>query len=190
MIFQFYPKHLCHRSRLNILLSLLVLISTHTNAQITFGPQPEREKGEVLIRDLNWMNTNYLNKQRGTADQLTRVHLGRQLRKNRNDLMLLQKVLDKHVVEKDDKESLQALGAALGDVIEREHKKLNWKVYEDELGASHAVCLDDTEHCVFPMTMISRRVEAEVQPDVKRIFDRVLSSMKPYFPRLPYSRDQ
>jgi hypothetical protein len=172
-----------------LLIVLAFSFAKFAHAQITFGPQPQQETGEVTIRDLNWMNNNYLDKQRTTADQLTRSHLGRQLRQSRSDIALLQKLIDKNVVEADDKQTLQALGAALGDIIENEHSKLNWKVYEDDLGASHAVCLDNSEHCVFPMTMISRRVEAGFQPDVQHIFDRVLTSLKPYFPRLPYSRD-
>jgi len=184
-----FVHFLMNRKIFSLFFIIAFINANEANAQFTFGPQAEPKRGEVLIRDLNWMNSNYLDKQRAIADQLTRSHLGRQLRRSRSDIALIQKIIDKNVVETDDKETLQALGAALGDVIEREHSKLNWKVYEDELGASHAVCIDDSEHCVFPMTMISRRVEAGLTPDIQKIFNKVLGSLKPHFPRLPYSRD-
>ncbi len=160
-----------------------------TQAQFIFGPGTPQEETSAEIRDLNWMNNTFLDKQRLHADQLIRSNFGRQLRQNRADLALIQRVIDEEIVDLDDEESLQALGTALGDVFAREHRKLNWKVYEDELAASHAVCLDDSQHCLFPITMLSRRVKVGLKPNVEQVFEASLSSIKPYFPHVPYSRD-
>ena len=174
-------------SAVYILIALL-FISTKSLAQITFGPQQEADEGPATIRELNWMNHNYLDKQRRLADSSIRKAIGRQLNQDKGDIRLIQRAIDKGAFSDADKQSLQALGAALGDVFANEHKDFNWRVYEDKLGASHAVCLDDTQHCVFPMTMISRRMEANLQPDISLIFNTNLQTLKSQLPYVPYSR--
>lgn len=175
--------------------SLLTLIlssfSLSAQAQIQFGPSltPEQES-KVLIRDLNPANEDFLNRQRQVANELVRFKLGRQLHQKQIDLSVIQTAIDRGHLEDESKETLQAFGAAMGDIFANSHKNLHWKVYEDQLGASHAVCLDETEHCIFPMTILSRRIEAGLKPDVSKIFNDVLATFKPYFPKLPYSREQ
>ncbi|WP_158224628.1 DUF3806 domain-containing protein [Agaribacterium haliotis] len=159
-------------------------------AQITFGPQLEAPSDKPQIRDLNFMNEQFLERQRSLADDLVRAKLGRQLRKTRNDLYLIQQMINRGHLADADTQTLQAFGAAMGDVYAHENRSLHWQVYEDELGASHAVCVDNSEHCIFPMTLLSRRMEAGLNPDPVKIYDTVLASIKPYMPRLPYSRDQ
>lgn len=172
------------------LICLVLGLTAHiAQAQITFGPQQDEGSGSANIRELNWMNHNYLDKQRKLADSSIRKAVGRQLNQNKGDIRLLQRAIDKGAFADADKETLQALGAALGDVFANEHKKINWRVYEDELGASHAICLDDTEHCLFPMTMLSRRMEAGLVPNVSTIFNTNLASLKQHLPYVPYSRD-
>lgn len=171
------------------LLPLLWLAAPHSLAQITFGPQAEADLVEHSIRDLSWMNFNFLDKQRKTADTIARGSVGRQFHKGRADLRVLQRVIDSGTLEGADKLTLQSMGAILGDVFVSAHKKLNWKVYEDDLGATHAVCIDDTSECVFPMTMISRRMEGGVTPNVQVIFDNTMATLKPHMPHVPYARD-
>lgn len=168
-------------------LTLLSIVQAH--AQITFGPSQNEEASRGEIRELNWMNHNFLDKQRRLADSEIRKAAGRQLHKDRGDLRALQKAIDSGAFKEADKQTLQALGVALGDVFANAHPKLNWRVYEDKLGASHAVCLEDSEECLFPMTMISRRIEGGVTPDVNRIFNTNLEAIKSHMPYVPYSRD-
>ncbi|WP_370978394.1 DUF3806 domain-containing protein [Agaribacterium sp. ZY112] len=168
----------------------LCFCSIASQAQITFGPQYEEKKAEAETRELNLMNHQFLDRQRAVADDLLRSKLGRQLHQTRNDLYLIQRMIDRGYLEGADKGTLQAFGAAIGDVYAHENKHLDWRVYEDELGASHAVCVDDTQHCIFPMTLLSRRMQVGVRPDVVKIYGNVLESIKPHIPRLPYSRDQ
>lgn len=180
--------NLVRRSR--CLLALSVLLSApYLHAQITFGPIQEEESGVSEIRELNWMNHNYLDKQRQLADTTMRQATGRQLHQNRGDLRRIQRAIDSGALDNANKQTLQALGAALGDIFANEHKKFDWRVYEDDAAASHAVCLIGTEHCLFPMTMISRRMEAGLKPDVTKIFNTNLDSLKKQLPYLPYSRD-
>lgn len=169
---------------------IAVFIMPLANAQITFGPTQEQRQSKVIIRDLNWMNENFLEKQRSLADQLTRNHFGRQLRGDRSDLAVLQRLVSSGALKDADKQTLQAIGASLGDIFSAEHRQLNWKVYEDDKGPSHAVCLEATEHCIFPITMISRRMEAGLTPSINDIFEKNMAAIKAYIPRLPYSRTQ
>ena len=183
------------RCKYRILLALtagavLLCYSFTVSAQIQFGPAATPKKGEVLVRELNSLNENFLNKQRQTAEDLVRFKLGRQLHQNQGDLKVMQSAIDRGHLDDADKETLQAFGAAMGDVFVSAHKNLNWKVYEDDLGASHAVCLDQTKHCIFPMTLISRRMEKGLKPNTTKIFNEILATFKPYFPKLPYSREQ
>ena len=172
-----------------LILLQFAAFSQTAQSQITFGPQAEENRGEAKIRELSWLNHNFLDKQRKLADSTIRESVGRQLHQNKGDLRLIQRAIDKGALANADKQTLQALGAALGDIFTNEHKKINWRVYEDELGASHAVCLDDSQHCLFPMTMLSRRLEAGLEPDVSVIFNKNLSALKRHLPYVPYSRD-
>ena len=167
-----------------------LVLSQEALSQINFNVgTPTRSRETVTIRDLNWMNDNFLQEQRRVADDYVRAHLGRQLHQKRSDLELLSRLVAEHKLENADKKTLQALGVALGDVFLNEHKKLRWQVYEDTAGSSHAICLAETEHCIFPITMISRRVEAGFSPDVEALYNETLKNMKAHFPKLPYSRD-
>lgn len=178
--------------KLLALLFIALIAIAHASAavsQITFGPSQESDSGEGTVRELNWMNNNFLDKQRQLADSTIRRAVGRQLHQSRADLRQIQRAIDDGALADADKETLQALGAALGDIFVKQHKKFNWRVYEDELGMSHAVCIDDTTHCLFPMTMLSRRMEAGLSPDVSKVFNTNLELLKSHLPYLPYSRD-
>lgn len=140
-----------------------------------------------LVRDINWMNSTYLEKQRRRVDNLARSDLGRQLHGNMSDIATLQRIVDRELIANDNKEMLQALGVALGDVYVAENKNLHWMVYEDAQGPSHAICLKDTKHCIFAITMLSRRMAVGVKPNVQEIYTKGLNLIKPFFEKLPFS---
>ena len=139
------------------------------------------------ITDLNWLNQNFLDQQRKRVDDMSRTHFGQQIRRNKSDLRTLQRLIDSGAVKGSDKIELQALGVVLGDVFVAETKGLQWRVYEDELGKSHAVCLEGTKNCLFPITMLSRRLEAGVAPEVNDVYQKGLMDMSPFLPKKPYS---
>ena len=145
------------------------------------------------VEELNWLNYNFLNKQRKRADDLTREHYGKRIRTveyNENTLeniALLQRLVNDKVIEADDKLTLQSLGVVMGDIYVDQVKSLEWKVYEDDLGKSHAVCVANTKHCIFPMTMLSRRMQVGLQPDVQVVYQKGLDAVWDYLPKLPFS---
>lgn len=144
----------------------------------------EKELPQVL--QLNWLNRQFLERQRTLADDLVRINLGQRIHTEKSDLELLQRLVDAEVIASDDKQSLQALGVVLGDIYTQERKELQWRVYEDDLGKSHAVCVINTTNCLFPITMLSRRVEAGLKPDVKVVYRKGLEELKPYLPKRPF----
>lgn len=139
------------------------------------------------VRDINWMNSTYLEKQRRRIDNLARSDVGRQLHGNTSDIATLQRIVDRELIPSDSKEMLQALGVVLGDVYVAENKDLQWMVYEDAQGPSHAICIKDTKHCIFAITMLSRRMAVGLKPNVQETYTKGLNLIKPFFEKLPFS---
>ncbi|WP_111642002.1 DUF3806 domain-containing protein [Marinimicrobium alkaliphilum] len=143
----------------------------------------------VVIQDFAWMDENHLTQQIEKIDDLGRQHYGVRVRGDKSDLELLQRLIDDDHIPPSDVLTLQALGAVLGNVLKTEVPQLQWKVYADNLGRSRALCLNDSKNCLFPVTMLSRRIEQGLQPNVSAIYDRALADVKPLLPRLPYTAD-
>lgn len=143
---------------------------------------------ESKTRDLNWLNEQFLAKQRTRIDDITRENFGRTLSSDTSNLELIQRIIDEGLIEKEETLELQALGVILGDAYVDRERSLVWQVYMDELGQSHAVCVKNSDHCLFPLTMLSRRMEVGIKPDIDRIYDKGLQAVKGHMPRMPFSR--
>ncbi|TVZ39151.1 uncharacterized protein DUF3806 [Alteromonadaceae bacterium 2753L.S.0a.02] len=148
-----------------------------------------QHKGGPEIRPLNWLNENFLERQRTSVNELVATHFGQRLHDNKDDLALLQRVVNEELIAPKDTLQLQALGVVLGDVFVKEIKQFQWFIYEDELGATQAVCIKDTPHCLFPITMLSRRMEVGLKPDVNKIFQSAITDLADYLPKTPYTAD-
>lgn len=109
-----------------------------------------------------------LRRQRALVDDLARRHVGLGISGSPDDLRILQEILDRAAPAPDETYTLQALGVVLGDVLATE-LGLSWAVWEDELGRSRALRLDEDE-AVFPVTMISKRVEGGVPFRVEELY--------------------
>ncbi|GAB2188841.1 DUF3806 domain-containing protein [Sessilibacter sp. MAH2] len=144
------------------------------------------EKQWPKITPLTPTDEAHLVNQRDSIDELTSLKLGTPIKGNKSDLETLQRIIDQKLIPSSDRLQLQALGVVLGDQFQREYK-LEWRVYEDQLGRSRALCFPQTEHCIFPITMLSRRMEAGLSPNVSDIYAKTAESLKPLTPKLPYS---
>ncbi len=87
------------------------------------------------------------------------------------DLNLLQQLIDRKSLQASQRRELQALGSVLGQLLKKEFR-LEWVVYVDELGRSRGLQIDNTRQVIFPLTMISRRMEADARVDVRRIYQK------------------
>lgn len=142
--------------------------------------------GPVEIDDLGWMDRNYMEQQVAKIETIARTKLGARLRGDTSDLDTLQRIVDRGLIERDDVSRLQAMGVVLGNVMAAEVPKLQWKVYEDREGRSRALCVEGTRECLFPVTMLSRRMEVGLNPDVRKVYNNALELMDPFLPKLPY----
>ncbi len=139
----------------------------------------------LKISDLGWMDRNHLRRQVDSIDELARSQLGAQVRNSKDDLQLLQRIVNRGLIGKDERLKLQAMGAVLGNLLVQE-LGLKWMVYEDEMGRSRAVCVEQTEHCLFPVTMLSRRMEVGIMVNVRDIYDNAAEIIAPYLPKQPF----
>lgn len=156
--------------------TLVIFISTSAVAQ-TSAPE---------ITELRWVDEGQLQRQRGLVEELTKMEFGAPLRGNRSDLRSLDRIIENDYVSQVDIEMQQALGVVLGDVFVQE-LGLAWVVYKDAEGESRATCIPNTEHCLFPVTMLSKRMRLGVKPQASAMFERGKELLEPYFPRLPYT---
>ena len=80
------------------------------------------------------------------------------LKRSKDDLALLQKLLDDQALKPNQTYELQCLGVVLGHVFAAE-SPFRWVIAEDEYGRDPALQYLDTTILIFPLTMISKRVE-------------------------------
>jgi hypothetical protein len=119
-----------------------------------------------------------LREQRDLVNDLARRHVGSVLTgRSAGDLRVLQQILDREVIARDETYALQALGVAFGDVIAAQ-LGLSWVVVSDDLGRSRALRLGQTEVVIFPVTMISKRVERRVPFSVDELYQKVVETLR------------
>lgn len=145
------------------------------------------EEKKVTITELSWMDKNKTEKQIQKINELTQTKLGSRIRQDLSDITLLQRIVDKELVKIDDSDSQQAMGVILGNVMLADFAgTLEWKIYEDSIGRNRALCVKGTQECLFPVTMLSRRMEVGTKPNVQKIYDDSIDMMKEFLPQMPY----
>lgn len=138
-------------------------------------------QAKAKLTTLQVVEVNQLNAQEQVIDQLARRHLGLQVHRDKRDLDLLQRLADRKIIKTEETAKLQAMGVVLGKLLEKE-LKLKWMGYEDKVGYSRALCVPNTAHCLFPITMLSRRLEVGLQVNVKKIYANAIALIDPYIP--------
>ena len=87
-------------------------------------------------------------------------------------LRLLQAILDAGWIEPRETAKLQSLGITLGDALAQE-LSMEWVMVEDEQGRDPALRFPGTTVLLFPLTMISKRIEDGESVDVANLFAKV-----------------
>ena len=107
-------------------------------------------------------------------------HLAEDSRKSFSDvatkLAVIQAVLDNGWATADQTWHLQALGVVFGDIL-AELLSVPWVVVEDEYGRDPALLLREGPVLAFPLTMISKRVEAGETVDVTDLLVRTAQAV-------------
>ena len=162
-----------------------------TNAQtpmnVVSEPTVAAPPKDVAIKELGWMDKSKMEQEITELSELTRSKLGTPIRTDLSDLDTMQRLIDRNIVAQDDYETQQAMGVVLGNLILADFPNtFEWKIYEDEIGRSRALCVKKTSDCLFPVTMLSRRMEVGTKPDVKKIHGDAIMRMEKHLPKLPY----
>jgi hypothetical protein len=131
---------------------------------------------DVVYRELpNNMVTN-MNRQRAFVESLAKQHkLGLSVTRTKADYELLELILKKKLIKREQAWELQALGVVFGDALASEEPKLRWMEVTDAWGTDPALLYADTTYQLNPVTMIQKRVEdGEEQPFVHSLAKTVL----------------
>lgn len=144
---------------------------------------------QVVLEEPGVTDRTFIDRQVDSIDQMARTRIGSQVRGNLSDLDMLQSIIDQDLISSSDTQSLQALGAVMGRVLAADIPSLQWKIYIDPVGRSRALCIVDTQHCLFPMTMLSRRMSTGLKPDVHKVYEGAIDLIEEYLPHAPYGGD-
>ncbi len=142
--------------------------------------------GSVKISKLSNMDRQYMVQQRDTLGDLAAGELGRRFSGDKNnDLQILQLLLDNRLVKAGQTRELQAMGVIMGDLLAAS-LNMHWVIYEDARGRSRALRYKESDEYLFPMTMISRRQEADNHTPVADIYQKAYDIIAPLQPVLPF----
>ena len=140
----------------------------------------------VRIGELTNTDLQYMADQRASLDDLATRNFGHPFNGNKdNDLTLLQNLLDKRLIRPDQARELQAMGVIMGDLLAAD-LGLHWVIYEDRVGRSRALRYKQSDDYLFPMTMISRRQEADNHTPVAAIYEKAHDIMAASIPPQPF----
>ncbi|MEM1190245.1 MAG: DUF3806 domain-containing protein [Pseudomonadota bacterium] len=140
---------------------------------------------ETSVSPLTALDRQYMDQQRQSVAELTLRYYGGRCCRREAELSYLQRLLDDSHVRDDDRELLQAMGIAMGDLLADE-LDLRWVIYEDAEGRSRALQLNQTENFLFPVTMISRRREGGDRTPVAEVYQQAVEAMQAAKPPLPF----
>jgi hypothetical protein len=91
-------------------------------------------------------------------------------------LGLLRALLSQGIFKKEQTFELQCMGVVFGDVFVQE-LGMQWIVVADEYGRDPALRLPNTDIIIYPLTMISKRVEQGEKVDVFDMFNGVAAKI-------------
>lgn len=147
---------------------------------------PVAAQNTVRISELTDLDLQYMTQQRDSLQELASLQLGRGFNGDRNnDLQILQLLLDRRLVKPDQTRELQAMGVVMGDLLAAA-LDMHWVIYEDAHGRSRALRYKQTDEYLFPVTMISRRLEADNHTPVADIYQKAYDIIAPLKPAAPY----
>jgi len=148
--------------RNSLFLGLFLILTLPAYAQLNMDDEG--------IKPLDNSDLTMSKRQREEIQKLVKQNFGPiELKGDTSELYLLQKILDKQLVSKEDSFGLQAMGVVLGDIMAK-NLYLNWVSTQDQYGKSRALQYQDTDHLLYPVTMISRRYQNDLPCDINQLY--------------------
>jgi hypothetical protein len=156
-------------SKVSFLVALLALVLA--------GPSTAEIRDKRIL-DLSADDKARNDRQRRIVDKLVKENFGYvKLEGSKSDLYYLQRIVDKKLVGRHDGYDLQALGVILGDIMDR-NLPVRWVVVEDKYGRSRALQFEETKSLYYPVTMISRRLQNNMEVNVRQLYKDTELSVK------------
>jgi len=135
--------------------------------------QPEQE-----ITALTEADTKRLSDQRAVVEKYVGDDDSKQNYKSpAGKLGAIRAVLQAGVFKREQTYELQCLGIVLGDALVQE-LRMEWIMVQDQHGRDPAVRMPKTSIILYPMTMISKRVERGEQVDVFELFNGIAAQVE------------
>ncbi len=88
-------------------------------------------------------------------------------------IKFLQLIIDSRKIKRNETVKLRCLGTYFGQTIV-EATGWPWKVVEDEYGIDLAIQAPGSDALIYPISMISQRIEADERFDVMKLFDSLV----------------
>ena len=122
------------------------------------------QKMEFSIIDTKW--SEYLNSKRKVFAKLSHGIEGE------NVLEVIQIVIDRKMISKDEQDKLHAIGVAFGDYMALQYN-LEWVVVKDAYGVSPVLKPPTNDVAISAMTMIAKRVEDGETVNVTALYNGI-----------------
>ena len=126
---------------------------------------------EQKIVDINSHDHARLKEQRAVVEKyLSKEDLETKYQTPAGKLGTLRALLEAKVFSKSQTYELQSMGIVLGDTFVQE-MGFHWVIVEDEYGRDPAIKYKETSIILYPLTMISKRIENGETVDVFELFN-------------------
>ena len=147
---------------------MVTLLSLNGCNWMSSGPKFSEPKFEALSTE----DSARLERQRAVVAKAAEQRYGvARLTGTKDDLPILQRLIDDHVFAKSQTYELQCVGVAFGDVLTSRYP-LKWVMVTDEYGTDPTLRYMTTKIQLNALTMISKRIERDEQVDVARLFNQ------------------
>lgn len=93
-------------------------------------------------------------------------------------ILLIQKAIDENKYQAGQTYEWQSLGIALGDYIQYKNHNFHWAIVRDEYGRDLSLQYKNLSLAIFPMTMISKRIEDKKQVNVIGLINEVKDTIE------------
>jgi hypothetical protein len=131
------------------------------------------DPGDQKIIELRNEDKIQINKQFNNAFHIVEKYTNKNLDKSQNDIKLIQIVIDNKFLNRSQTYDLQCLGIAFGMILENNIKGLHWITVIDKYGETPSLKYKETSIIIYPLTMISKRVEESREIDLIYLYNEL-----------------
>ncbi|OMH38211.1 DUF3806 domain-containing protein [Motiliproteus sp. MSK22-1] len=126
---------------------------------------------QQMISLPNQDDINQLTKQLNFAElRISLIIEGSSFDGSLNDLDLIQQALDSGEIAATDTIDLQTLGVPFGQLFINYNPGFSWWMVDDNIGRAPCIRYRETDLLLYPLTLISKRIEDGEVVDVKQLF--------------------